>query len=248
MAVRLPVVLCQHPRRSGSHSEHEESWITRLLFEERLDATLVADLATIPLNSTDQLCLEGFKGGFLLLSWQSAESVAEHLQRLGICPVDLVPVAGGPKISVTPAVSLSEPSDRLTLAPSTAVDKKIYYMHLDLGRTIDAGVRELKALLASLSTPVFQLQSLAPSARGASPAKMKSPAPQTPSTAGASDLSHQSALTSSGELGQISPGKPMRAETGQAVSAEKPGSMDSNMDDEFPNIDSLVRELDDLDL
>lgn len=248
MAVRLPVVLCQHPRRSGSHSEHEESWITRLLFEERLDATLVADLATIPLNSTDQLCLEGFKGGFLLLSWQSAESVAEHLQRLGIAPADLVPVHGGPKIPVTPLTGLSGGTNPLQLALSPSADKRIYYMHLDLRRSVDAGIRELKTLLASLSTPVFQLQSLAPSARGASPAKSKSPVPKSPSLGVSAPEAPLSALTLPSEMGQISPGNPMRSELGQTSSLEKARPMDSNMDDEFPNIDSLVRELDDLDL
>lgn len=165
MAVRLPVVLCQHPRRSGAHSEHEETWITRLLFEERLDATLIADLGTIPHDSTDQLCLEGFKGGFLLLSWQSAESVAEHLQRLGIAPIDLIPVGGGPKIAIAMEPSQSESPPSLALLRETPSSKRVYYMHLDLQRSIDAGVRELKGLLSSLSTPVFQLQSLAPAAR-----------------------------------------------------------------------------------
>ncbi len=248
MAVRLPVVLCQHPRRSGSHSEHEESWITRLLFEERLDATLVADLATIPQNSTDQLCLEGFKGGFLLLAWQPAEVVAEHLQRLGIAPVELVPVHGGPKKSITTSVGPSDSTSRLPLAGSPSPDKRIYYMHLDLGRSVEAGIRELKALLASLSTPVFQLQSLAPSARGTVPATRKSPALQSPPMEGPSRAIPQSALTSPSEPSQISHGNPMREDAGQASSLEKPIAMDSNMDDEFPNIDSLVRELDDLDL
>ncbi|XZE44797.1 hypothetical protein SH467x_004417 [Pirellulaceae bacterium SH467] len=241
MAVRLPVVLCQHPRRSGAHSEHEETWITRLLFEERLDATLVADLGTIPRDSTDQLCLEGFKGGFLLLSWQTAESVAEHLQRLGIAPIELIPVGGGPKIAIAPEPLQSESPASLPLVREIPSPKHVYYMHLDLQRSIDAGVLELKGLLASLSTPVFQLQSRAPAARGAPSAKTGVNTSGAPVSAANQDPQPmrvvQSALTPRQEPSQIAP---PAVQTTRAV--------DSKMDEEFPNIDSLVRELDDFDL
>lgn len=143
MAVRLPVVLCQHERRNSKQAEHEEQWITKLLFEERLDATLVADLAQIQLESTDHLCLEGLRGDFVLVSWHSKELVAEQLARLGFLALEIVPVDGSEKLAITNA--------------KAPIPKKVYFLSFDLGRTVEDGLSRLKELLASRSTPVFQL-------------------------------------------------------------------------------------------
>ena len=145
MAVRLPVVLCQHERRNGKQAEHEEQWITKLLFEDRLDATLVADLAQIQLDSTDHLCLEGLRGDFVLVSWYSKKLVAEQLTRLGFLSLEIVPVDGSEKLAIT--------------NEKAPTPKKVYFLSFDLGRTVEDGLSRLKELLSSRSTPVFQLNS-----------------------------------------------------------------------------------------
>jgi hypothetical protein len=145
MAVRLPVVLCQHERRNSKQAEHEEQWITKLLFEDRLDATLVADLAQIQLESTDHLCLEGLRGDFVLVSWHAKELVAEQLARLGFLSLEIVPVDGSEKLAIT--------NER------SPTPKKVYFLSFDLGRSVEDGLSRLKELLSSRSTPVFQLNS-----------------------------------------------------------------------------------------
>ncbi len=145
MAVRLPVVLCQHERRNGKQAEHEEQWITKLLFEDRLDATLVADLALIQLDSTDHLCLEGLRGDFVLVSWYSKKLVAEQLTRLGFLSLEIVPVDGSEKLAIT--------------NEKAPTPKKVYFLSFDLGKTVDDGLSRIKELLESRSTPVFQLNS-----------------------------------------------------------------------------------------
>jgi hypothetical protein len=143
MAVRLPVVLCQYERRHGTQAEHEEQWITTLLFEDRLDATLVSDLAQIQKDSTDHLCLEGLRGDFVLVSWHSKESVAEQLTRLGFFSLEIVPIDGAEKLVLS--------------NDNTPTSKRVYFLSFDLGRSVDAGLTRIKELLASRSTPVFQL-------------------------------------------------------------------------------------------
>jgi hypothetical protein len=145
MAVRVPVVLCQHERRNGKQAEHEEQWITKLLFEDRLDATLVADLALIQSDSTDHLCLEGLRGDFVLVSWYSKKLVAEQLTRLGFHSLEIVPVDGSEKLAIT--------------NEKAPTPKKVYFLSFDLGKTVDDGLSRIKELLESRSTPVFQLNS-----------------------------------------------------------------------------------------
>ena len=143
MAIRLPVVLAQHARRVAAFTDCEESWITSLLFEERLDATLVSDLASIQPDSTDFLCLSGLKGDFVLVSWENSSVVLRELVRLGFDNFDIVPVDGTAKVS----------SPQRTHAV-----KKIYLMGFNKGLPVSELVGQLKQLLESKATPVFQLQ------------------------------------------------------------------------------------------
>lgn len=143
MAIRLPVVLSQNAKRSPTCSECEEGWITSLLFEERLDATLISDLASIQPDSTDFLCLDGLKGDFVLVTWMAGEAVLPELLRLGFESFELVPVDGSPKlVSPNPGPSV----------------KKIYLMSFAPGVAVSQSVGQLKQLLEAKATPVFQLQ------------------------------------------------------------------------------------------
>lgn len=227
MAVRLPVVLCQHALRNGQQAEHEEQWITMLLFEDRLDATLVSDLAQIELDSTDHLCLEGLRGDFVLVSWQSKEKVAEQLSRLGFDSLELVPLDG---------------TEILVLANSNSLaSKKVYFLSFELGRTVDAGLSRLKELLASRSTPVFQLNTNLSKARTNLEKPVESRllpilnTPITPLPPPAPSMgSKASALgASSAFIVQHSP-----SESG----------VDLSDDSDFPHIDSLMSDLDKFDI
>ena len=143
MAIRIPVVISQHERRSGSIADYEEQLITRIVMESGLDATLIADLKSIELDTTDHLCLEGLKGDFALATWESSHYVCNHLHRLGIPSVEIIPVDGSPKTQ----------SGDAGLQPS----KKILLISLATNTSLDVTIKTLKDLLLARSTPVFSL-------------------------------------------------------------------------------------------
>ena len=145
MAIRIPVVISQHERRSGSIADYEEQLITRIVMESGLDATLIADLKSIELDTTDHLCIEGLKGDFALATWESSHYVCTHLHRLGIPSVEIIPVDGSPKTQ----------SGDVGLQPS----KKILLISLATNTSVDVTIKTLKDLLLARSTPVFSLGS-----------------------------------------------------------------------------------------
>jgi hypothetical protein len=225
MAVRLPVVLCQHERRNSKQAEHEEQWITKLLFEDRLDATLVADLAQIQLDSTDHLCLEGLRGDFVLVSWHSKELVAEQLSRLGFLSLEIVPVDGSEKLAIT--------------NEKAPIPKKVYFLSFDLGRTVENGLSRLKELLSSRSTPVFQLNSSLSKDRprvGTSMDLKTLPvieAPKSPNTQASSPPGSKTPVVANVRFDAH------RSSTETAV--------DISEENDFPHIDSLMSDLDKFD-
>ncbi|MCY2984581.1 MAG: hypothetical protein NTY15_13230 [Planctomycetota bacterium] len=150
MAIRIPVVISQHERRAGSIADYEEQLITRIVMESGLDATLIADLKAIEHDTTDHLCIEGLKGDFALATWESTQYVCEHLHRLGVPSLEILPVDGSPKshsgVESVPA-------------------KKIFLISLATNVSIDTTIKTLKDLLQSRSTPVFSIGALIHRAR-----------------------------------------------------------------------------------
>lgn len=239
MAIRLPVVLAQHSRRVSSFTDCEESWITSLLFEERLDATLVADLASIQLDSTDYLCLAGLKGDFVLVTWESTSVILREMVRLGFDSFDIVPVDGSAKVS--------SPNRSQSI-------KKIYLMGFNKAVPVSEPIGQLKRLLESKSTPVFQLQiTNKPSSPSASKAL---PVISDAGLTSSKPLSGSSNYSSSGMIGALATNvthTPSNAVpqigsiplTQDRIANGIPDSGDiAYEDDDFPHIDNLVDELD----
>ena len=177
--------------------------VTRLIFENGLDATLIADLNSIAIDTTDHLCIEGLKGDFALASWSSAAYVCEHLHRLGMPSIEIVPVDGSPKM-------LSNQNG--------GIPKKIYFVSLATNVPIENTIRTLRDLRESRSIPVFSI--------GLSPHEKKSSAAITLPL-----VSLVSALP-------IEPKK-------STLPAPNLLNEDVGVDDEeFPNIDQLMDDLD----
>ena len=151
MAVRIPVVVSQCERRSGSMADYEEQLITKLIFENGLDATLVADLKSIAIDTTDHLCIEGLKGDFAIATWESMAYVCEHLHRLGVDSLELLPVDGSPKMV----------SRRDGAGPSSH-PKTIFFVSLSTSTPIDKTIHTLRTLRESRSIPVFSLGGIRP--------------------------------------------------------------------------------------
>ena len=209
MAIRIPVVISQHERRAGSIADYEEQLITRIVMESGLDATLIAALNAIELDTTDHLCIEGLKGDFALATWESKEYVCEHLHRLGIPSLEIVPVDGSPK---------SQSGDEKFAA------KKVFLIKLATNVNIDSTIKTLQNLLQSRSTPVFSigvpLHRIRPEASKAIPTEAK-PIPHS---------------------------IPQPADSYKRVDEPASIAKASEDDDDFPNLDLLMNELDQFNL
>ena len=221
MAIRIPVVISQHERRSGSVADYEEQLITRIVMESGLDATLIADLKSIQVDTTDHLCIEGLKGDFALATWESTQYVCDHLHRLGISSLEIIPVDRG-------AVSRS--------GNASVPPKKIFLVALAATTSIEATIKSLKDLLLSRSTPVFAIGAPIHRNKQAQPTNAAS-APVDSSTVPGPKLTPLNLQSSA-----IS-GVPilMRVDSANPVSA-KPVAPSNEHD--FPNIDQLMDDLD----
>lgn len=188
MAIRIPVVISQHERRLGSIADYEEQLITRIVMESGLDATLIADLKSIELDTTDHLCLEGLKGDFSLATWESSHYVCTHLHRLGIPSVEIIPVDGSPKIQ----------SGVASLQPS----KKIFLITLATSTSVDITIKTLKDLLLARSTPVFSIG--APISRNKSLLTVPGPTVKSPQQT-PSPITHSSQVDSAVSIPKNAP-------------------------------------------
>lgn len=220
MAVRIPVVVTQNVRRSGAMADYEEKLITQLIFENGLDATLVADLKSIGIDTTDHLCIEGLKGDFAIATWESTEYVCEHLHRLGVGSIELVPMDGGPR-------HVSKQDDQ----PA----KTIFFIALSTATPIDKTIGTLKSLREARSVPVFSIGGLKPST--VSLAAEKSLAIDKTQIGNILPISRSvlpSYANSSQEAQPTS--EPTKVVAGSATN--------SHHDDSFPEIDQLMLDLD----
>ncbi len=212
------MVISQHERRSGSIADYEEQLITRIVMESGLDATLIAELKSIELETTDHLCIEGLKGDFALATWESPQYVCTHLHRLGIPAVEIIPVDGSPKTT----------SGDVGLHPS----KKILFISLSTNMSVDATIKTLKDLLTARSTPVFSIG--APIHRG-KPVPMSHETTMSPKTT--EQPPRQKATTADMPTEIVSHLK-------NRVEISRPTVSVVSDNAEFPNIDQLMDELD----
>ncbi|MEQ1828016.1 MAG: hypothetical protein ABL921_18795 [Pirellula sp.] len=218
MAVRIPVVVCQSERRAGGTADYEEELITRLIFENGLDATLVADLKSIQLDTTDHLCIEGLKGDFAVASWESPQYVCEHLHRLGMPSIVMVPLNGAPKLE----------SIRDGLAP-----KKIFFVALSTSTTIDSTIQSLQDLRQARSIPVVSLGLT----------HVAKPIPETSAGAVKSPpVVDKDSSPFPGTTALSSQKPPMES---AVANSKKDSEVEC---DEFPNIDELMNDLDQFEL
>jgi hypothetical protein len=222
VAVRIPVVVSQHERRSGAVADYEEKLITQLIFENGLDATLVADLQSIELDTTDHLCIEGLKGDFAIATWQPREYICRHLHRLGIPSLTIVPVDG---------------SERLESNTNGSRPKSIYFISLSTENSIEQTIATLRDLRLAKSTHVV---SLGPSknSRIASSTVPSSVLQVVP-------LGHSKEPQS--DLNSETKGQEASSYTEPRVFGERVMPT-SEVSDDFPNIDQLMDDLDQFEL
>jgi hypothetical protein len=235
MAVRIPVVVSQSERRAGAMADYEEQLVTRLIFENGLDATLIADLKSIALDTTDHLCVEGLKGDFALACWESASIACEQLHRLGIPSLEILPMDGGPRYR---SIRNAQPP------------KIVFFVSLTTSVSIESTIQTLRELRDARAIPVVSLG--APKSRGmvanetSPPLSIAKPL----ATANFEDVANSVRDRTSDEkpedkvaVDDSAAGVPNRA---RRAAGGEIGAVDD--EDSFPNIDELMDDLDKFEL
>ncbi len=83
MAKRLTVIISQSSSRHSQAADAEERLLSELIMAPGIDATLIGSLDNVQPDSTDYLCLSGFAGQTLaVVSSLSFEQVAQQWSRL----------------------------------------------------------------------------------------------------------------------------------------------------------------------
>lgn len=82
MAARLTVIVSQSAVRDSAVADLEETLVAELIMLHGLDANLVGALENMQPDSTDWLCVSGFRGSLAVVSWLSTEELSAAWQRL----------------------------------------------------------------------------------------------------------------------------------------------------------------------
>lgn len=161
MAVRLPVVVSQSSRRDGRSVDIEESLITQLMLTSGLDATVVASLDAIQLDSTDHLCLQDLGQEFFLAGWLPLDSALQAWDRLGLA---------GHLLSFE-----TESLARSNLGNVSG--QRVRYVQLTHQTVVASVIEQLQQVLASRRVQTVSIQPLikSPPSRDASPPRNQHP-------------------------------------------------------------------------
>lgn len=84
MAVRLPLIISQPPRRDSAATDVTEALVTEAMLASGIDANLIGGLDAIAAGSTDHLCLQGNNRSLALAAWLPLERAVQEWQRLGL--------------------------------------------------------------------------------------------------------------------------------------------------------------------
>lgn len=84
MAARLTVIVSQAASRDSTVSDLEETLVGELLMTDGMDANLIGPLDTMAADSTDCLCISGFRGSLAVLSWLDTAQLRTAWERLGL--------------------------------------------------------------------------------------------------------------------------------------------------------------------
>ena len=84
MAAKIPIVFSQGTNIGPQQRDHEETLIAELLMEDRIEVSLITALDQLEDDDTDRLCLLGFQGDFVLMSSLDSSQVFVELERLGV--------------------------------------------------------------------------------------------------------------------------------------------------------------------
>lgn len=132
LAVRITIVIAQAAKQHGRTSDFEEQLLTRVMFENNLDAVLVGPLEQMEVEGTDALCLSKIPAGSVVLGWLPIAEAETHIARLSL-PWTLEVQAG------------QNPTQR------------VRYRQLSLDQTVDQVLQHLVQILKVSNTKTLQI-------------------------------------------------------------------------------------------
>lgn len=224
MAPRLAVVVSQAPMRDARTADIEESIVAELIMVGGLDATLVGPLERIQSDSTDRLCLEGFTQDLALLSWMSVDEAAKCWSVLGLAGT-VVPLSLD-GTAVTGDVAMRGP----------ATGRRVFYIQLTSASEPRQVCKQLRSRLDLMRVqPVaIQLSLSAPTKNTAAVKPSQAASPVQPVV----------------RDGNSNGPKTSKVDSHAVVQPSSQGHSDSrgSTDEDWKSLDSLVDQLDALDL
>ena len=220
MAVRVPVVVSQSSRRDGRSVDLEESLITQLMMTPGLDATIVASLDAIQLDSTDHLCLQDFGQEIFLAGWLPMETASLAWVRLQL---------DGQLQAFDASFQHRSPPETVP-----APVRRIRYLQLTSQTSVDDVIEQLQRILASRRVHTVSIQPLGGPPKNSPATSVRPPLQPLTQPRGQPLTAPEIFCTPEGTKFDDSP-----AFSAAAVEA-KPNNWDS--------LDKLVEDLDALDL
>lgn len=166
MAVRLPLIISQPPRRNSAATDVTEALVTEAMLTSGIDANLIGGLDVIAAGSTDHLCLQGNNRNLALAGWLPIEQAVREWQRLGL---------DGRLIDVSLDGASAESNQR----PSQSQQRSVYYFLLT--PTTNAGqlLKRCRELADSQQVQLVQMGGLSNRAQPSGVAMTLPIAPQS---------------------------------------------------------------------
>lgn len=233
MAPRIPVVFSQAAGLTPQQRDHEESLIAEMLMEDRIEVSLIGAMEQLEEEDTDRLCLMGFQGDFILLSSLDSTRVFQELERL--------------EVEGSQGKTMFEPSANLR---PNQTRRRIYHISVTGQNRLEVRkeVGRLREDAQIATVPLLGIDGITiatPSSGNRTEPKRASPIVAAPITTENNTESSPSTTTNSQTARRRKP-------SDDKLSDDKPApdaGFDQWEDDEVDSqLDSLVDELDDMDL
>ena len=80
----MNLVFSQSTSATVIQREFEEELVAALVMQDRIDVSLVGDIADMEDGSTDALCIEGVRGDMLCASWHAVDAALHFLSRMSV--------------------------------------------------------------------------------------------------------------------------------------------------------------------
>ncbi len=189
MAARLTVIVSQAASRDSVVADLEETLVGELLMSDGIDANLVGPLEHMLPESTDCLCISGYRGSVAVLSWLETQQLAAAWERLGL----------GGQVR------------KFGSAPTQSGVRSVVHFQMVSGVTVDQLTSQLRKLQSDLSVKTVGIAGISVAAAPAETVKQAAPAKASEAGPSRAKSAVVSSDSSGGASGAVLPGAASRA-------------------------------------